>query len=96
MTDDVVFQFDEDKLLLDAIEHIRETYKKHYSGGIQVTEFIMSHANSLDWPRANAVKYVMRYGKKAGYNKDDLLKALHYITLMYFFANKNEGSNGTS
>lgn len=93
-----VFKFDEDKILLEAIEHIRKTYDQHYSGGIQVTEFIMSHAKSLDWPRANAIKYIVRFGKKAGYNKQDILKALHYVALMWYFAEdiEEQGNNDSA
>jgi hypothetical protein len=29
----------------------------------------------------NSLKYLMRYGKKNGSNRDDLLKAVHYIIL---------------
>ena len=33
----------------------------------------------------------MRYGKKKGYNRDDLMKALHYtILMMYYHDEKTE------
>ena len=31
------------------------------------------------------VKYAMRFGKKAGKNKADLLKLMHYTILLYHF-----------
>ena len=30
----------------------------------------------------NAIKYLMRYGKKQGRNEKDLYKAIHYIVLL--------------
>jgi len=35
--------------------------------------------------RDTAIKYLMRYGKKDGYNKKDLMKAVHYIVLLNHF-----------
>jgi hypothetical protein len=35
-----------------------------------------------DFCHANAIKYLCRYGKKAGKNRKDLLKAIHYIVLL--------------
>ena len=35
-----------------------------------------------DFCQANAIKYLCRYGKKAGRNRKDLLKAIHYIVLL--------------
>jgi len=35
-----------------------------------------------DFCQANAIKYLCRYGKKNGYNRNDLLKAVHYIILL--------------
>jgi hypothetical protein len=36
--------------------------------------------------RANAIKYLYRFGDKEGKNKKDLLKALHYTILLYHFS----------
>ena len=32
--------------------------------------------------KANAIKYLARYGKKNGKNRKDLLKAVHYVILL--------------
>ena len=32
----------------------------------------------MDFSQANAIKYLMRYGKKQGHNRADLMKVLHY------------------
>jgi hypothetical protein len=34
--------------------------------------------------RNTALKYLWRYGKKNGNNRDDLMKALHYIMLTLY------------
>ncbi len=36
----------------------------------------------MDFSQANAIKYLMRYGKKKGRNEKDLYKAIHYIVLL--------------
>ena len=41
---------------------------------------------SQDFCHANALKYLLRYGKKDGHNTQDLYKAMHYIILL--IANK--------
>ena len=35
--------------------------------------------------RDTAIKYLMRYGKKDGFNKKDLLKTIHYTLLLWHF-----------
>jgi len=35
-----------------------------------------------DFCQANAIKYLIRYGKKMGKNRKDLLKSIHYIILL--------------
>ena len=46
--------------------------------------------------RDTAMKYLSRYGKKEGYNKKDLLKAIHYIVLLWYFTQdmENDTSSG--
>lgn len=53
-------------------------HPSYYNGGIEVIEFIDSH--SLNFSRGNAIKYLVRAGKKAGASElDDLSKALWYV-----------------
>ena len=35
-----------------------------------------------DFCHSNAIKYLIRYGKKQGKNEKDLIKAIHYIVLL--------------
>lgn len=89
MTD---FRFNEDRILKEAAEYISRTYDGHYVGDKQVqTIDIWQSLGSVDTTaRDTAIKYLMRYGKKEGYNKKDLLKAIHYIVLLWHFTQEDE------
>ena len=39
---------------------------------------------------SNIIKYAMRYGKKDGYNKKDLMKIIHYTILLWHFTQPGE------
>ena len=82
---DYPFEFDEGKYLDELYDYIGKTYNQHYAKGIQVTKFIMSHMNSPDFLRGNVLKYTTRYGRKEGYNRNDILKTLHYAILMLYY-----------
>lgn len=71
-----------------AMRHINSTYFGHYSNEIQTAEYIMSRAQSLDYLHGNVFKYVDRFGKKHGYNPEDIYKAIHYLCMMLYFAEK--------
>ena len=76
----------------EIIYYIISTYDQHYAKGIQTTEYIMSHSTTPDFIKGNVLKYVTRYGHKEGYNRKDLLKAIHYLYLMLYF-HDNKFSN---
>ena len=92
MTDEQVnFKFNEDKILLELLEKIKETYSKHYaSREKQTIDEIFDDGDGLGFCRGNAKKYLSRYGKKKGYNRDDLIKALHYIVFLIYLHDENE------
>jgi len=59
---------------------------KHYKEmKIQPSEYIVE--NGLNWYEGNAIKYITRH--KAKGQKDDLLKAIHYLELAieYYYGN---------
>lgn len=91
---------DEAILILDELkDYILQTYNEHYSAGnkIQVVEFIMSQFDTgEDFLRGNVLKYTSRYGKKAGKNRKDLLKAIHYLLLMMHYEDVNENNPNQS
>ena len=73
---------DDFKLLHAQVsQYIHSTYKTHYGNKIQATDYI----EALGWEQGfylgNAIKYISRYGKKAGFNEADLMKAIHYLYL---------------
>lgn len=84
----IEYKYEEPCFINELLYHIDKTYSNHYSGGIQVVEYIMSNAETLDYLKGNAIKYIHRYGKKNGNNNEDLFKAVHFIIMMAHYANK--------
>ena len=78
-------KYGEDKIIKEIDSYLQSTYTQPYSTtdeGFQVQD-ILRHLNiNKDFCQANAIKYLCRYGKKNGYNRTDLLKAVHYIILL--------------
>lgn len=82
-TNSVDYKFGEDHYLKVIQSYIDSTYSQHYSKGkLQATEFIIDMGDGLGFCRGNVVKYAKRYGQKAGRNKDDLLKVIHYAIML--------------
>lgn len=91
----IAFRYNEDKMLKEVLEYIKTTYQGHYVGKeeIQTTDVWHTLGSAMTTTRDTAIKYLMRYGKKGGYNKKDLLKAIHYIVLLsYFTEDENDPS----
>ena len=89
-------KYNEDKILKDVLEYIKTTYSKHYSTtkeGFQVQDILRHLKIDKDFSLSNAIKYLMRYGKKDGKNKLDLYKAIHYIVLLI---SSEENGNGST
>lgn len=88
----IKFRFREDEILQEVSEYIAATYSQHYVGELAgkkkeeiQTIDVWQTLGSLDTTsRDTAIKYLMRYGKKDGYNKKDLLKAIHYVILLWY------------
>ena len=78
-------KYGEEKIINEIKTYLESTYQQHYSTtdeGFQVQD-ILRHLNiNKDFCQANAIKYLCRYVKKNGYNRTDLLKAVHYIILL--------------
>ena len=76
------YKFDEGEILKQIQKYIDGTYDQHYaSGKIKSTEFIIDAGHGLGFAVGNIIKYAQRYGKKAGYNKKDLMKVIHYAII---------------
>lgn len=79
-------KYSEDSVLIALHDHIEGTYKDHYQSenGIQALDVWEALGNFDTSCRDAAIKYLFRFGKKNGENKEDLLKAMHFITLLYW------------
>jgi len=83
-----VFKYNEDKSLKDARDYVMSTYSGHYTAkgsNTQTLDLIESVGDAESFCRSNALKYLSRYDKK-GTAKRDILKAMHYCLLLYYFS----------
>ena len=72
----------------DLKDYISSTYQGHYtndSSDVQTLDLIQSVGDAESFCRSNAIKYLSRYDKK-GQAKRDILKAMHYCLLLYYFS----------
>ena len=86
-------KYNEERIIEEISRYIKGTYGEHYSttkDGFQVQDLLRHLEIDKDFCQANAIKYLCRYGKKAGKNRKDLLKAIHYIVLLMSSEDTNE------
>ena len=77
------YVFSEDEYLNEIKNAIDSTYNSHYAQNkVQSTEFINDAGHGEGFCIGNIIKYAQRYGKKRGYNRDDLKKIIHYAIIM--------------
>ena len=80
-----MYKYSEDNYIQDIQDYVDSTYGQHYvNDGIQVVDVWQSRGTLSTTAADTAIKYIMRYGKKDGNNRKDLLKAVHYIMLMMY------------
>jgi len=71
-----------DKSFIEAVEeHIKGTAEGHYGGRVQVIDLIQGQGILEGFAVGSIVKYIMRYTRTR--SKKDLLKATHYIKMLY-------------
>ena len=87
-----MFKYNEDKILKEVEEYIRDTYSQHYIGkdNIQIQDVFEQMEISEAFTRGAAMKYLFRFGEKNGKNKKDLMKCIHYVILLYHYAFKEQ------
>jgi len=87
MYETIKYKYSENETLEEIKLFIDSTYSGHYvgEGEIQTLDVWHSLGIASDTCKATAIKYMMRYGKKDGFNRKDLLKAMHYIILMLHY-----------
>ena len=80
-----MYKYSEDTYIKDIQDYVDSTYGQHYvNDGIQVVDVWHARGTLETTSADTAIKYIMRYGKKDGKNRKDLLKAVHYIMLMMY------------
>lgn len=76
---EIDYAFNEEKLLEEMLQYINGTYNAHYSQNqYQSTQIIEDMGHGMGFALGNVIKYCQRYGKKQGFNRDDLKKVIHY------------------
>ena len=81
-------KYGEDKGIEDLKSYVTSTYNGHYTSdqnNTQTLDLIQSVGDAESFCRSNAIKYLARYDKK-GQAKNDILKAMHYCLLLYYFS----------
>jgi len=82
-------KFNEEEIIKEITEYVRNTYGEHYSeGDVQTLDFIEACGDAEAFCRSNILKYASRYDKK-GTPRKDILKIIHYAMLLLHFSDKN-------
>ena len=85
MENEINYKYNEETLLKELKEYIDKTYGEHYSQDkFQTTEFVIDAGHGVGFTVGNIIKYAQRYGKKAGRNRQDVLKVLHYAMMLLY------------
>ncbi len=91
-------KYEEDKSMRDLSDYVTSTYQGHYTNkgsNVQTLDLIHSVGDAESFCRSNAIKYLSRYDKK-GQAKRDILKAMHYCLLLYYFSGNTQEPDGTN
>ena len=79
------YKFKEDITLDELKKYIDQTYNQHYANGkYQATDMIIDSGYGEGFCIGNIMKYAMRYGKKNGKQRSDLLKIIHYAMIALY------------
>ena len=90
-------KYGEDKGIADLKDYVSSTYQGHYTNensDVQTLDLIHSVGDAESFCRSNALKYLSRYDKK-GQAKRDILKAMHYCLLLYYFSGNTNDETPT-
>ena len=90
-------KYQEDKGIADLKDYVSSTYQGHYTNensDVQTLDLIHSVGDAESFCRSNALKYLSRYDKK-GQAKRDILKAMHYCLLLYYFSGNTNNETPT-
>tara|TARA_A100001515_G_scaffold138013_1_gene131203 strand:- start:351 stop:638 length:288 start_codon:yes stop_codon:yes gene_type:complete len=85
------YKFKEDQTLKQIKKYIDETYRSHYAQDkYQATDIIIDQGLGEGFALGNIIKYVIRFGKKDGKSKNDLMKIVHYAIIALFVLEQEE------
>ena len=91
-------KYQEDKSIAALKNYVTSTYQGHYTNensDVQTLDLIHSVGDAESFCRSNAIKYLSRYDKK-GSAKQDILKAMHYCLLLYYFSGNTKEPDYTN
>ena len=91
-------KYNEQEIIEEVYRYIKSTYNEHYSTdgkGLQAMDIFRNMNTDKDFCQSNAIKYLIRYGKKQGRNEKDLIKAIHYIILLISSERKDKHKGTT-
>lgn len=91
-TPTIEYKYSEDRILAELKDYVDQTYGEHYAKNkFQATEFIIDGGHGEGFCLGNILKYTQRYGKKAGKNRADLMKVVHYAIIALHVHDQYEG-----
>jgi len=92
--DMITYKYAENAIINDFQDYIDKTYDEHYKtneDSVECFDAWIALGESTATFRNTAIKYLWRYGKKNGNNKDDLMKALHYTLMCLYVDHYKDG-----
>ena len=92
----ISYKYAEDQIIADFHAYIDKTYGQHYQteNNVQCFDAWIALDDATPTFRNTALKYLWRYGKKNGNNKDDLMKVLHYTIMCLYNDHYKDDANG--
>ena len=86
--DVINYKYNEDQIIKDLQAYVDTTYAgddAHYAKSkIETLEEVIDDGYGMAFCLGNVKKYTKRYGKKKGYNRQDLMKVLHYSLMALY------------
>jgi hypothetical protein len=89
----ISYKYAEGQIIADFHAYIDKTYGQHYQteNNVQCFDAWIALDDATPTFRNTAIKYLWRYGKKGGNNKDDLMKVLHYTIMCLYNDHYKDG-----
>jgi hypothetical protein len=89
----IQYKYAENRVIADFKAYIDKTYSQHYmtENNVQCFDAWIALDDATPTFRNTAIKYLWRYGKKNGSNKDDLMKVLHYTIMCLYNDHYKDG-----